>query len=141
MLAGDFGLLTSGQPEGELAAVALDAGGNPVGPYFAADAPPNGSVVELPVLASSLGLGTGHGTFTYTVSTVDGQTGLTDVVPGEASFDPYSAGHLQRRLPAAGERRHPALDLVVDTRADPGRARPGLAAGDAGRCRWRGRRR
>ena len=115
VLAGDFGLLTSGQAEGELAAVALDADGNPTGPYFAADAPPNGSVLELPVLASSLGLGTGHGAFTYTVSTLDGQTGLTDVVPGEASFDPYtpaiSSGDY---LPLAGGATT-NLELVVDT--------------------------
>ena len=115
VLAGDFGLLTTGQPEGELAAVALDAGGDPVGPYFAADAPPNGSVVELPVLASSLGLGSGHGEFTYTVSTIDGQTGTTDIVPGQAPFDPYapaisSGDYLPLAAGATAD-----LTLVVDS--------------------------
>ena len=115
VLAGDFGLLTSGQAEGELAAVALDAGGNVVGPYFAADAPPNGSVVELPVLASSLGLGTGHGAFTYTVSTLDGQSGLTDVVPGEAIFDPYSPAISSGDYLPLAPNATTALDLVVDS--------------------------
>ncbi len=115
ILAGDFGLLTTGQPEGELAAVALDAGGNPVGPYFAANAPPNGSVVELPVLASTLGLGSGHGSFTYTVSATDGQTGLTDVVPGTGSFDPYVPAISSGDYLPLGDHATASLDLVVDT--------------------------
>ncbi len=115
ILAGDFGVLTTGEPEGELAAVALDSGGNPVGPYFAANAPPNGSVVELPVLASTLGLGSGHSTFTYTVTATDGQTGETDVVPGTGTFDPYVPAISSGDYLPLGDHAAASLDLVVDT--------------------------
>ena len=130
VLAGDFGLLTTGEPDGVLAAVALDTAGNQVGPYIAADAPSNGSVVELPVLASSLGLGTGHGAFDLHRQ----HRGRLDRPdrrrPRGGRLRPLCAGRFERRLPAAGggcqhrsrpRRRHGA---------DPGRACPGLAGRD-----------
>ncbi|HTS15840.1 MAG TPA: S8 family serine peptidase, partial [Candidatus Sulfotelmatobacter sp.] len=88
--AADLGLLTTGAFDGILVAVAFDSDGNQVGPVLPADAPSNGSTVELPVLASSLGLGTGHGTFSYQVLAEDLLTGGTDIANGTAWFDAYA---------------------------------------------------
>jgi hypothetical protein len=49
----------------------------------------NGSIVELPVLASELGLTPGHSRFAYAVSSFSLMTGATDVTE-PAVFDAHS---------------------------------------------------
>ena len=71
----DLGLLTTGSFDGILVAVLFDSDLNQAGPIFYANAPANGSTVELPVLASTLGLGTGHGKFSYQVLAENLNTG------------------------------------------------------------------
>ncbi len=88
--AADLGLLTTGLYNGTLAAVLFDSDGNQVGPIFFADAPSNGSTVELPVLASSLGLSIGHGKFSYQALAENLNTGGTDIANGTAWFDAYA---------------------------------------------------
>ena len=88
--AADLGLLTTGIVDGILVAVLFDSHGDPAGPIFLADAPSNGSTVELPVLASTLGLSLGHGKFSYSVAAEDLLSGATDVVNGTAWFDAYA---------------------------------------------------
>ena len=90
LLAEDLGLMTAGAADGILAAVLVDEHGNQLGPIFYADAPSNGSTVELPVLASSLGLSNGHGKFSYEMAAEDLSTGGTDIVNGTAWFDAYA---------------------------------------------------
>ena len=90
LLAEDFGLMTAGAADGILAAVLVDEHGAQLGPIFFADAPSNGSTVELPVLASSLGLSIGHGKFSYEMAAEDTGTGATDIVNGTAWFDAYA---------------------------------------------------
>lgn len=87
--AADLGLLTTGSFDGILVAV-LFQGQNQAGPIFFANAPANGSTVELPVLASTLGLGTGHGKFSYSVLAENLLTGGTDVTNSTAWFDAYA---------------------------------------------------
>lgn len=88
--AADLGLLTTGSFNGVLAAVLFDSHQVQAGPIFFADAPSNGSTVELPVLASTLGLGTGHGKFSYQVLAENLNTGGTDLANGTAWFDAYA---------------------------------------------------
>jgi len=90
LLGEDLGLMTTGAADGILAAVLVDEHGGQLGPIFYADAPSNGSTVELPVLASSLGLSAGHGKFSYQAAAEDLDTGGTDIVNGTAWFDAYA---------------------------------------------------
>lgn len=91
LVAADEGAVTTGINNGVLAAFLFHYPSfAPVaGPFFDADAPMNGSTVELPVLASMLGLSDGHGRFAYAMSAFDLTTGIEDDIPSFASFDAY----------------------------------------------------
>ena len=84
----DLGAVETGVFNGQYASFTLDvSSGNIVDAYFA-DAPMNGSTIELPTLASDLGLS--HSGFSYAVnafSLVPG--GLVDTT-GTGSFDPFN---------------------------------------------------
>jgi hypothetical protein len=56
---------------------------------FNADAPMNGSIVELPALASDLGLSAGAGTITYTVNSFSELSSGTDTT-GTATLNVYN---------------------------------------------------
>ena len=88
--AADLGLFTAGAADGILAAILFDSHGNQAGPIFLADAPSNGSTVEVPVLASSLGLSASHGKVDYIAGAEDLNTGGTDLANGDATFDAYA---------------------------------------------------
>ncbi len=99
VVGADIGNVLSGSFDGRFGSFTFDvASGKLVGPIFAADAPMNGTTIELPTLASDLGLSPkNHGIgspgkqgITYTVtafSKVPG--GLVDQT-GSASIDPYA---------------------------------------------------
>jgi hypothetical protein len=50
----------------------------------------NGSVIELPVFASDLGLTSAAPKFTYSVTGTDLITGNVDLVPGTATYDAFA---------------------------------------------------
>ena len=88
----DVGLMTAGVPNGILASALFDSiTGLPVSPnLFLADAPMNGSTVELAVLGSDLGLDSSHGMLSYTVDAFDLNSLLGDFVVDFASFDAFN---------------------------------------------------
>ena len=116
VIAVDFGVLTSGNADGRFAVATLDAAFNIID-VWAATAPMNTSTMELPALASELGLTAATGPFNYSVASLaqlngDGDTTETgtfdayapavstgasvDVAPGTATstavdFDPTAA--------------------------------------------------
>ncbi|MEP7335414.1 MAG: S8 family serine peptidase [Actinomycetota bacterium] len=63
----DFGAVTTGSFDGRFASVIFNAAGEQVGAWVAT-APMNGSTIELPVLASELGLDTGSDKLRYWVT-------------------------------------------------------------------------
>lgn len=88
----DFGVVTTGSPDGSLGVFTFDVRdqANPtLVDLWGAYAPANTSIEELPVLASALGLGEGHGGFSFTVASYSilggGDMDGTDV----ATFDAY----------------------------------------------------
>jgi hypothetical protein len=73
----DLGNATAGDPNGEYVALITDPEFNIIDAWVA-DAPMNTSVMELPVLASEIGLSAGHAAFTYGVTAFDSVTGAVD---------------------------------------------------------------
>jgi minor extracellular serine protease Vpr len=83
----DLGAVLTGSFNGQYASFTLDVSSGDIVDSFYADAPMNGSTIELPTMASDLGL---TGGFAYTVnafSIVPG--GIVDTT-GTASFNPFN---------------------------------------------------
>lgn len=109
----DLGQFLSGSWDGRYAAFTLEAKGNLVDAFFA-DAPENGSTVELPALASDLGLSSTSPTFSYSVAGFSVENGGADFVPGTARFNAFaptiSSGQFLTIPPGSSAN----LDLSVD---------------------------
>jgi subtilisin family serine protease len=111
----DFGALTTGTFDGRIASFILDAAGNLVD-VWVPDAPMNGSTIELPALASELGLTTGSNKMNYQVATFpivpEGQVGdVTSVGSYRVGQAPVSSGDFFTLAPGQSQ----ALNLQIDT--------------------------
>ena len=111
----DFGAITTGSFNGQIASFIVDAAGNIVDAWVP-DAPMNGSTIELPTLASEIGLGGATNKFTYSVATfsiVPGG-GLSDVTGlgtfGALGKAPVSTGNFLTLAPGGSS----PLPLTVD---------------------------
>ena len=82
---------------------------------FLADAPLNGSVVELPALASDLGL-TSSKAFSYSITGFDGITGNVDAVAGQALYNAFSPSVSNGQFVPLAAGASAKLGLSVDTR-------------------------
>ncbi|HYM83422.1 MAG TPA: S8 family serine peptidase [Candidatus Dormibacteraeota bacterium] len=111
----DLGQLLSGSWDGVYASFTLDSAGNLVDAFYA-DAPMNGSTVELPTLASDLGLSAAKPTFTYAAAGFSVETGAAAIVPGTATFNAFaptvSNGQFLSLAPGASQ----SLGLTLDRR-------------------------
>lgn len=110
----DFGALTTGTFDGRIASFILDAAGNLVD-VWVAEAPMNGSTIELPALASELGLTTGSNKMNYQVATFpivpEGQVGdITSVGSYRVGQPPVSTGDFFSLAPGASR----TLNLQLD---------------------------
>ena len=90
VVAIDLGLVTTGSANGQMAVAVFDLinGGGSIN--FLAEAPTDGSTVELPVFASSIGITAANPRFTYTATASDNFDGVTVSLPGKASFNAFS---------------------------------------------------
>ena len=86
----DFGAVTAGVFDGRFASFVFNAAGQQVGGAFIATAPMNGSTIELPVLASQLGLDSST-KFDYSVTSFS-------IVP-DALVDTTGVGHFRSHNP------------------------------------------
>jgi hypothetical protein len=105
LVAADAGLLLDGVASGELAAFAIDLAADEVG-ILPVIAPPGGSVLLVPALASDLGVTAAAPSFAVTAATTSvAQRGEDDTIEGAASvnvFDPQrSAGDFLALAPGA----------------------------------------
>ncbi|MFI5225995.1 MAG: S8 family serine peptidase [Candidatus Limnocylindrales bacterium] len=127
VVSADLGALTTGQPNGQLYSFTFDVAGNLIDGW-AADAPMNGSVVELPTLASDLGLSAGTSTFDYDIVGFSNETGAVDTVAGAAHVDAYdqlvSDGDYIPLDPAETETLPLAADLTRLSLASPHASQP-----------------
>jgi minor extracellular serine protease Vpr len=91
VVAIDLGLATTGLANGQMVVAVFDLiNGGPGLIQFLAEAPTDGSTVELPVFASSIGITPAHPRFTYTATASDNFDGVTVSLPGKASFNAFS---------------------------------------------------
>lgn len=110
----DFGAVTTGSFDGRLASFIIDAAGNIVD-VWVPDAPMNGSTIELPALASELGLTTGSNKLNYQVATFpivpEGQVGdVTSVGSYRVGQSPVSTGDFFSLAPGGSQ----TLNLQLD---------------------------
>jgi minor extracellular serine protease Vpr len=89
----DFGAVTAGEFDGRFASFLFTAAGDLVGSVWVATAPMNGSTIELPVLASDLGLDPAVNStrFSYSVASFS-------IVPG-GLVDTTAVGHFRSHQP------------------------------------------
>jgi len=85
----DLGAVTTGSFNGIEASFTFDAAGHLIDAFYA-DAPMNGSVIELPALASEMGITAAAPKFTYSITGLDLITGNVDAVPGTATYDAFA---------------------------------------------------
>jgi minor extracellular serine protease Vpr len=87
----DLGAVESGANDGIFASFTLDVSTGNIVDAFLADAPMNGSTIELPTLASDIGLSQGgKSTFTYSVNAFSNVPGGIVDTTGSAVFDPFN---------------------------------------------------
>jgi minor extracellular serine protease Vpr len=84
VVGADIGFVLTGQYNGQFGSFVMNAKTGAIIDVFLADAPTNGSTVELPALASELGLHSGNASFHYSVA------GFNNF-PGSATVDTTSA--------------------------------------------------
>ena len=83
----DMGWVLDGSPDGYWGTAVIDLNSGELVAVYDGDAPFNGSVVELPVFASDLGLSAGTSVFNWTVETYDYLEGGYDGFDGWATWD------------------------------------------------------
>jgi subtilisin family serine protease len=89
VVGADLGGVLSGSLNGQMASFIFNATTGALVDAWYAEAPMNGSFVQLPLLASEIGLGSGHGRFSYSVQSFALVTGATDTT-SSASFDAFT---------------------------------------------------
>jgi len=91
LLAGfDFGAITAGVFNGQLASVLINLKTGAARIRFLADAPTDGSTVLLPVLASDLGITPANPRLTYSAQVFNLLDGSGAALPGTASFNAFT---------------------------------------------------
>jgi hypothetical protein len=86
----DLGAVTTGSFNGVEASFTFDAASGNLLDGFYADAPMNGSVIELPAIAGDMGITGASPKFSYSVTGVDLITGTVDSVPGTAAYNAFT---------------------------------------------------
>jgi subtilisin family serine protease len=132
LVGADLGRVLTGSFNGQFAAFTINAHTGALVDAFFADAPMNGSIVELPTLASDLGLSqkaTGVGPvkkqgITYSVNAFSLKPGGLVDVTGSASINPFTPSVSSGDFAALGPGASTSFTLAVDT--DQQKAQPAL---------------
>lgn len=90
IVAGDFGLFTTGEPDGTLGALVIDLVSGDLVAAYPIDAPMNGSTVEIPLFPKDLGMTSSSSSLRYNVSAYDLITGAGDETAGWSSWDAWT---------------------------------------------------
>jgi minor extracellular serine protease Vpr len=86
----DLGLATTGLVDGQMAVVVVNLATGSARIDFLAEAPTDGSTVEIPVFASTIGLSPSNSAFSYQVNFFNNYYGTSGAVPGTATFDTFN---------------------------------------------------
>jgi hypothetical protein len=104
VVGADLGAVLTGSFNGQFASFIFNVASGELVDAFFAEAPMNGSIVELPFLASEIGLTPGHSRFVYAVesfSLLSGATDVTDAGVFDAHSMPVSTGNFLTLNPGA----------------------------------------
>ena len=110
----DDGYLFTGSYNGIVDSFTFGAAGNFID-AFSADTPMNGSVIELPALASDMGINSAAPSFSYAITGFDLNTGTIDPVPGKAAFNAFTPSVSNGQFLVLGSGKSATLPLSVDT--------------------------
>jgi minor extracellular serine protease Vpr len=113
----DSGFFTAGSPDGSLGVFTLDVrdpNNSSLVDLWGAYAPANGSIEELPVLASSLGLTDGSGDFTFAVASYSVLGGPAPDLTGVATFDAFKPVVSNGNLVEVASRARVTAPVSVD---------------------------
>jgi subtilisin family serine protease len=108
----DLGAVLTGTFNGIDASFTFDVAGNLIGAFYA-DAPMNGSVIELPAIASEIGVTSGSPTFTYSITGFDLITGNVDAVPGTAAYNAFTPSLSNGQVVSLAPRASATLPISV----------------------------
>ncbi|MGD0019228.1 MAG: S8 family serine peptidase [Candidatus Limnocylindrales bacterium] len=110
----DDGYVFTGSYDGILDSFTFDVHGNFIDAFYA-DAPMNGSVIELPALASDMGITAAAPSFSYSITGFDLTTGAIDAVPGKAAFNAFTPSVSNGQFVVLASGKSATLPLSVDT--------------------------
>jgi hypothetical protein len=113
VVALDLGAVLTGSFNGIDASFTFTPAGELVDAFYA-DAPMNGSVIELPALASDLGLNASSPAFSYSITGFDLITGNVDAVAGHALYNAFSPSVSNAQFVTLPAGRSAKLSLSVD---------------------------
>jgi hypothetical protein len=115
VIGADLGYYTTGSFNGIEASFVYDVATNAFEPDISyADAPMNGSVVELLVLASDLGLTSAAPSFSYSITGIDLITGTVDAVPGTAVYNAFTPSVSTAQFVSLASGASATLPISVD---------------------------
>jgi hypothetical protein len=89
LFTADAGSFLAGSANGQIETFLVNLKTGKIRAEFAADAPTDGSIVLMPVLASHLGISPTNPRFTYTLNAFD-DTGAGELLTGTASFNAFT---------------------------------------------------
>jgi minor extracellular serine protease Vpr len=89
LFTNDLGFVQTGQLNGQIATFLFNIATGTTVVEFLADAPTDGSIMEMPVLASDLGISPANPRFTYTMISYDDSTGTSEALAGTAAFNAF----------------------------------------------------
>jgi minor extracellular serine protease Vpr len=110
----DLGAVLTGSFNGIDASFTFDAAGNLIDAFYA-DAPMNSTIIELPALASDMGISATAPSFKYAITGFDLGTGAIDQVPGVASFNAFTPSVSNGDFLPIAAGKSATLPLSVDT--------------------------
>jgi subtilisin family serine protease len=109
----DLGAVLTGSFNGIDASFTFNATGHLVD-AFLADAPMNGSVIELPALASDMGISDTSPAFSYGITGFDLITGTIDTVPGKGKYNAFAPSVSNGQFLVLASGANATLPLSVD---------------------------
>jgi minor extracellular serine protease Vpr len=110
----DLGAVLLGSFNGQMASFTFDAKTGDLIDAFFADAPMNGSVVELPAIASEIGITAANPAFSYKITGFSVLTGTSDAVSGTARYDVFNPATSNADFIALAPGASATLNLTVD---------------------------
>ena len=114
MVGVDLGAVLLGDFNGQMASFTIDAKTGDIIDAFFADAPMNGSVVELPALASEIGITAANPAFDYKITGFSVLTGTADDVSGVAHYDVFTPATSNADYVSLAPGASSTLNLTVD---------------------------